>query len=394
MKITGVQVFRIGGSMSRTWEHRARSATPLDMYADYAAHDPLPILDETSGPMELVRYYVSITTDEGLEGLYGPMVYEEQADIIAKKLKPFLLGQDPLDIERLWDQMRHDRHGRTGYYMMAVSAVDCALWDLRGKYFNAPVYRLLGGPTRTQIPVYASALGFSLEPGKVREQAKALVQEGYKAQKWFFRHGPSGGGEGRAANLRMAQEVREAIGSGHDFMLDCWMGWDVPYAADMMDRLRELRPLWLEEPLVPNQIDGYRRLKERGALQLAAGEHLYTRKDFKPFLDQGLLTYAQPDPDWTGGITELRKLAVLAETYDVQFIPHGCTVLPNLHVIAALPPSLCPYLEYLVLYQRQQDHFHTYKPRPVNGLLRLPEQPGLGIELDESVIESKILILG
>ncbi|MEK3914595.1 enolase C-terminal domain-like protein [Paenibacillus sp. FSL H7-0331] len=390
MKIIDVQVFKLSGMMNKAWEHRARSAAPLDIYPEYALRDPSPSLDSTTEPIPLVRYYVSIVTDEGLDGLYGPMVYEEQADIIIKKLRPLLLDQNPLDIERLWDQMRFDRHGRSGYYMMAASAIDCALWDLRGKFYNTPVYRLLGGPTRSQIPVYASTLGYPIDAGKAGEQAKAFVDAGFKAQKWFFRHGPSAGGEGRASNLRMAQEVREAIGSEADFMLDCWMGWDVPYAIDMMDRLRELRPLWLEEPLLPNQIDGYRLLKERGSLLLAAGEHLYTRKDFKPFFDEGLLAYAQPDPDWTGGITELRKIAILAETFDVKFIPHGCTVLPNLHVIASLAPSVCPYLEYLVLYQQQQNHFHLNKLIPVNGFLALPEQAGLGIELDESTIEAKV----
>ncbi|MBW7462025.1 hypothetical protein K0U00_49040, partial [Paenibacillus sepulcri] len=117
------------------------------------------------GRLPVVRHYVIIHTDEGIDGLYGPIVYEEQADIIVKRIKPFLIGQNPLDIERLWDQMRVDRHGRSGYFMMALSAIDCALWDLRGKYYNAPVYRLLGGPTRTQIPVYASTLGFPIEAG-------------------------------------------------------------------------------------------------------------------------------------------------------------------------------------------------------------------------------------
>ncbi|NHN29844.1 enolase C-terminal domain-like protein [Paenibacillus agricola] len=389
MKITDVQVFRLTGAIDQKWEHQERSASPLDMYSEYNLRNQSSLLDSSNKRLPLIRYYVNIHTNEGLEGLYGPLVYEEQADIIVKKLRPFLIGQDPLDIERLWDQMRYDRHGRNGYYMMALSSVDCALWDLRGKFYNTPVYRLLGGPTRTQIPVYASTLGYSIEAGKVGEQAKALVKEGYQAQKWFFRHGPSSGGTGKAINLRMAHEVREAIGSDNDFMLDCWMGWNVPYAVDMMDQLRDLRPLWLEEPLPPHQLDGYRVLKERGAIQLAAGEHLYTRKDFRPFLDQGLLSYAQPDPDWTGGITELRKIGILAETFDVQFVPHGCTVLPNLHVIASLPPSVCPYLEYLVLYQKQQSHFHKDKLIPVNGFLSLPEQPGLGIELDESSIESK-----
>ncbi|MBW7460361.1 mandelate racemase/muconate lactonizing enzyme family protein, partial [Paenibacillus sepulcri] len=101
--------------------------------------------------------------------------------------------------------------------------------------------------------------------------------------------------------------------------------------------------------------------------------------------------YAQPDPDWTGGITELRKIAILAETFDVKFIPHGCTVMANLHVIASLPPSVCPYLEYLIRYQRQQNHFHINKLVPVDGFLPLPDQPGLGIELDESAILSKMV---
>ncbi|MFC0334531.1 enolase C-terminal domain-like protein [Paenibacillus sepulcri] len=389
MKITDVEVWKLTGAIDPVWAHDERSAAPLDSYSDYAQRSqPVSLAD---GRLPVVRHYVIIHTDEGIDGLYGPIVYEEQADIIVKRIKPFLIGQNPLDIERLWDQMRVDRHGRSGYFMMALSAIDCALWDLRGKYYNAPVYRLLGGPTRTQIPVYASTLGFPIEAGAAGKQAKALAGEGFTAQKWFFRHGPSGGREGKAINLRMAQEIRDALGGGSDFMLDCWMGWDVPYALDMMEQLRELRPLWLEEPLQPNQLDGYGVLQDRGGIPLAAGEHLYTRKEFKPFLDRGLLDYAQPDPDWTGGITELRKIAILAETFDVKFIPHGCTVMANLHVIASLPPSVCPYLEYLIRYQRQQNHFHINKLVPVDGFLPLPDQPGLGIELDESAILSKMV---
>lgn len=389
MKITDVQVFKLTGYMEQQWEDHERSVAPLDMYTDHMSKSPSD--DLVQGRIRIVRYYVNIQTDEQLEGLYGPMVYEEQANIIIKMLKPFLLGQNPLDIERLWDQLKYDRHGRNGYYMMALSAIDCALWDLRGKYFAAPVYKLLGGPTRTKIPVYASMLGYSLEQGKVEERAKEVVRAGFAAQKWFFRYGPSSGGEGKTENLRMAREVREAIGSNEAFMLDCWMGWDVPYTLDMMEHLRELQPFWLEEPLQPNQTDGYKLLKDRGMLKIAAGEHLYTRKDFKAFFDQGLLHFAQPDPDWTGGITELRKIAIVAETFDVKFVPHGCTIIPNLHVIASLPPSVCPYLEYLIRYQKQQSYFHTNKFEPVDGFIALPEEPGLGIQLDESVIETKLI---
>jgi len=386
MKIVEVEVYRLAGVADPQWAHEERSASPLDIYPEYAAIGQHP----PEGGLPVVRYYVFIRTDEGLDGLYGPIVYEEQAALIARTLRPRLIGREALHVERLWDELRHDRHGRSGYYMMALSAVDCALWDLRGKYYGAPVYKLLGGPTRDRIPVYASALGCSLAPGEVGRQAKAFADQGFAAQKWFFRYGPSAGAEGREANLRLAREVREAIGGG-DFMLDCWMSWDVPYAADMTDRLRELRPLWLEEPLSPGQLDGYAALARRGSVPLAAGEHLYTRREFKPLLDRGALAFIQPDPDWTGGITELRKIAVLAEAYDVKFVPHGCTVLPNLHVIASLPPMQCPFLEYLIRYQRQQSHFHVDKLIPSGGFLELPDRPGLGIELDESAIESKTL---
>ncbi|TBL80122.1 enolase C-terminal domain-like protein [Paenibacillus thalictri] len=388
MKISDVKVYRVSGWMELEEGESERSAAPRDMYAEYAALAQPEQINSANGKVRIVRHYVSIHTDEGLEGIYGPIVYEEQADIIVKKIKPQLLGQNPLDIERLWDQLRYDRHGRSGYYMMAVSAVDCALWDLRGKFYNTPVYRLLGGATRDKIPVYASMLGHSLQSGEAGKQAKAAAQQGYTAQKWFFRYGPSSGAQGKADNLRLAEEVREALGFSYELMLDCWMSWDVPYALDMMERLREVRPLWLEEPLLPNQIDGYRVLKEKAHLNIAAGEHLYTRKEFKPFFDQGLLQFAQPDPDWTGGITELRKIAVVAETYDVKFVPHGCTVIPNLHVIASLPPFVCPYLEYLIRYQKQQHHFHKNKMVPSGGYLSLPSEPGLGIELDDTAIEA------
>lgn len=138
--------------------------------------------------------------------------------------------------------------------MLAISAVDNALWDLRGKLLGLPVYRLLGGPTRASIDCYASMLGHSLDPGLVRERAQAVVQEGYKAQKWFFRYGPSDGLEGMQRNVDLARTVREAAGPNIEIMFDCFMGGDITYVIRLLERIAEYRPRWLEEPVPPDRI--------------------------------------------------------------------------------------------------------------------------------------------
>ena len=166
----------------------------------------------TAGPgaYRNVAHFVEIETDQGVSGIGGP-IPEEQAYIIGKQLAPLLIGHDPLAIERLWDRMyRFQVHGRKGTPMMALSAVDCALWDLKGKWFNAPVYQLLGGPTRTEIPAYASALGYSLDPELVQERAQQFVEQGYRATKWFFRDGPTDGIAGIQRNLRLVRTLRDS----------------------------------------------------------------------------------------------------------------------------------------------------------------------------------------
>ena len=148
--------------------------------------------------------------------------------------------------------------------MLGISAIDCALWDLKGRWLNQPVFRLLGGPTRESVPAYASMLGFAvLDFGRVRERATEYKAVGYKAQKWFFRRGPMSGAEGMRKNVELVRTLRETLGDDYDIMLDCWQSFDPIYAVELAERITEDRLWWLEECVMPDRIDSYRRIKER-----------------------------------------------------------------------------------------------------------------------------------
>ena len=169
--------------------------------------------------------------------------------------------------------------------MWAVSVVDCALWDLKGLVFGAPVHKLIGGPTRQEVPAYASMLGYDVEDqGLVSQRAKETQNAGYTAQKWFFRHGPMSGPEGLDKNVAIVKTLRETLGDHDAIMLDCWQSMDVPYVLSLAERIAEYRPFWLEECVMPDRISSYRRIKDKISIPLSGAEHEYTRWGFKRFL--------------------------------------------------------------------------------------------------------------
>jgi L-alanine-DL-glutamate epimerase-like enolase superfamily enzyme len=391
MKITDVRLFEVRGQLPRkVGASEERQVGALDLFPEYRART---VRQYTAAELEqlvpVAAIYVQVETDAGLSGLFGPIM-ADQAYQIGTRLRPHLLGQDPLAVEHLWDVMaRQDRHARKGTMMMAISAVDIALWDVRGKAAGWPVYRLLGGPTRAAVPAYASMLGHSLQPDLVRQRALAFRAEGYAAQKWFLRYGPGDGAAGMARNVELVRTVRETLGEDYDIMFDAWLGWDVPYTVEMGKRIAPFHPRWLEEPLQPDRIGGYAEVRRAVSVPIASGEHEYTRWGFKVLLDAEGVDVIQADPDWAGGITEMTKIIALASAYDKPVIPHGHSVLPALHLIAAQSPAVCPLLEYLVLHNPHKQWFHKEKFVPEGGLVRLPQQPGLGIELDEALIQSR-----
>jgi L-alanine-DL-glutamate epimerase-like enolase superfamily enzyme len=324
----------------------------------------------------------------GVEGFYGPLDREVIAPLTAV-IAGQLLGLDALGGSFIWDLLnRSNRHARHGSYKIAISAVDNALWDLRGKIAGLPVWQLLGGGGRRAIPAYASTLGTGHEDGEVERVAAALVQQGYSGQKWFFADGPGQGADGLARNIALAERARAGAGPQSGLMFDAFMSWDVPYAQAWCSAVEHLRPDWLEEPFAPGDIESYARLQAGTRVPLATGEHFYDRQDMLPYLVRRILTVVQCDPEWCGGVTELARMADLADSFGVPLVPHGHGLHAALHVVASRSPQVCPRLEYLYLVEEERHWFEIDPPHPRNGQFDLPTAPGFAIDLDPSRVES------
>ena len=385
MKITEVRFFQVAGRTDLP-EAEERQSQMLDIYPEFGARGP----GSRSADGVLKATYVEIATDEGPTGIFGP-IFPEIIAIIRARLAPYLIGQDPLAGERLWDVLyRQDRHARKGYQMVAISAVDCALWDLRGKIMGLPIYRLLGGPTRERVACYASMLGHSHEPGLIRERAQRMANNGFKAQKWFFRYGPGDGLEGMEKNVAMVRTVREAVGPTVEIMLDAFMGWDATYTIRMLQRIEEFQPRWMEEPVPPDRIGDFALIRRNTRIPIATGEHEYTRWGFLTLLQAEAIDVIQADPDWCGGISELVKIGTLASAFGKQVFPHGHSVPAALNVIASQPPAIFPMVEYLFMFQPLAQFFHTIQVVPEAGSFALPTAPGLGITIDDAKVEKRV----
>ena len=394
MKITGLRLRQLSGTLEHEgefWEERL--IRPIDVYPEHAAETaydgfwhPYKLGD---GRYRMQLVFLEIDTDEGVTGLAGP-VANDVAFVIDTQFRTLLTGEDPLATERIWDKMYRDSvHGRKGATMMAISAIDCALWDLKGKWANAPVYRLLGGPIRTKLPAYASMLGYSLESELVTQRVTELREQGYTATKWFPRGGPIDGKAGIRRNVELAKTIREAAGPEMDFMLDAWMSWDVPFTVAVAELVAEYEPRWIEEPVMPDKIAQCAEIRRRSPVPTATGEHEYTRWGLKQLMDAEAAVVLQPDTYWAGGISELAKICAIASTYDIPVIPHGHSVPANVHLSAALPALSCPMVEFLVKWNVILQFFWTEPLVPVDGYVTVPDRPGMGMELDMDKVEEE-----
>ncbi len=389
LKIAAVELLQLTGHReTETGANAQYQVNPLYVYDDLRppVYQDKPA-QQKSAPV--AQLYLRIRTDRGLDGLYGP-IDREAALVVHEQLRPFLIGKDPLAGETLWDQMyRSNRHSRAGLFLMAISAVDNALWDLRGRYFETPVYRLLGGPTRDSVEVYGSCLGYSLEPAKVRERALALKAEGYRAQKWFLAYGPGSGPDGMRKNVDLVRTLRETLGDSTDLMFDAFSGWDEAYALAWAKQVEQYRPRWIEEAAHPEKMESFVALHQGTSVPVASGEHFYGRWEVDRYLRAGAVSVVQADPEWCGGLTELIKICAVASTHDAQVIPHGHSIHAALHAIASQSPMTCPLAEYLILKMRSYYHFEKHPPLPVKARIALPEGPGFGIELDAAKVEKQ-----
>jgi L-rhamnonate dehydratase len=392
--ITAVDVIKVTGPYtSIPGVNRQPQIRPLYIYPELT---PAPYKDgpaTTGTTSNIIHYYIRIKTKGGLEGLYGHIEPETITPII-QQLVPFLIGKDALAVEALWDQLyRNNRHSRAGHYMMALSAVDNALWDLRGRYFKTPVYELLGGPTRKELRVYGSCLGFSVEKGKAGPKAKQLYDKGFHHQKWFMAYGPGSGRQGLKHSIELVEELRTALGENAQIMFDAYMGWDLPFTTEWCNAVEKYHPYFIEEAFPPDHLESFIQLRQNTTIPVATGEHFYSRWEVQNFLKAGAIQIVQADPEWCGGVSELVKICNLSSSYGAKVIPHGHNIHAALHVVASQSPDTCPLVEYLINYMPQKLNFEKNALLTDNGILQLPKAPGFGIEFNERAEKQEAVVL-
>ncbi len=359
--------------------------------------NPMDLLQLPQASMGTFTFHgwlvVEIFSDDGLVGIgnaaLAPQVTRQTIDLYLKSL---LIGENPWDIEFLWQHMYRKTmaFGRKGIGMVAISALDIALWDLLGKSAKQPVYRLLGGRTKIRIPVYASRL-YATELGELAQEAKRYKDDGYKAMKLRFGWGSSDGAAGMQRNLELVRTVRETVGGDIDVMADAYMGWTLDYAKRMLPLLEPFHLRWLEEPVIPDDIQGYAELKSYGRIPIAGGEHEFTLHGFRDLLEARALDYIQFDTNRVGGITQARKIAALAEAYSVPVIPHAGQ-MHNYHIVmASLNSPMAEYFPMVDVEVGNELFWYLFagEPKAKDGFIDLNDDlPGMGLTIDESKLEN------
>lgn len=380
MKITGVR--------TRVVEWRGQT-TPLP---PHFCTNPLDLLPLDAAPMSSFAFHgwliVEVMTDTGHTGIgnaaLSPRVTKQLIDLY---LAPLLIGADPFDTELLWQHMyrRSMAFGRKGVAMIAISAVDIALWDLMGKAAGRPVYHLLGGRTKERIPVYASRL-YSEGLEKLAAEALAYREAGYRAMKMRFGWGPRDGAAGMQRNVELVRTLRETVGWEVDIMADAYMGWTLEYARRMLPRLEPFGLRWLEEPLIPDDIHGYAELKAMRCMPVAGGEHEHTLYGFRQLLEARAVDVIQFDTNRAGGLTQARKIAALAEAHSVPVVPHAGQ-MHNFHVVmASFNSPMAEYFPVVNVEVGNELFWYIFEGEPAaeNGGIQLRDDvPGLGLSIRE-----------
>ena len=393
LRIADLEIWELKGSYEGTvGANRQHQVKPLYVY-DSERPDVYVEREGRTGAIQKTALYLKVKTDEGLEGLYGP-VDREAAVVVDRQLRGFLKGRPALAVETVWDQMhRLNRHSRSSHYMMAISAVDNALWDLRGRFYETPVYRLLGGPHAGQgdgLRQRAGLLGRAREgrwPGRGAEAGGLPPSEVVLGPRTGRRRRRT-----RPATSPLVRSLRAAVGPDVDLMFDAFMGWDLNYAAAWCRAVEQYRPRWIEEAFHVDKMECFAALARETTVPVATGEHFYGRWEVKRFLEAEAISVVQADPEWCGGVSELVKNCAIASAYDAHVIPHGHNIHAALHVVASQSPMTCPLVEFLINKMQSYYYFDKHPPRPVDGKLELSERPGFGMELDESKIESETQI--
>jgi D-galactarolactone cycloisomerase len=337
---------------------------------------------------------VEIVTESGLVGwgeAFGPA--RITAAVVAH-LRPLLLGQDAIACDALWERMYNSLrdHGQRGVVVEAISAIDVALWDIRGHHFQAPIHALLGGPLRTSVAAYATGLYRRRDDDHARylcEEAAGYVERGFRAVKLKT-------GFGVDHDIRMTHAVRDAIGPDIRLMVDANHAYDVADAIRYGRGVAALDIAWLEEPVVPEDIDGYVEVKRALPIPIAGGEASFGRYGFRDMLLRRCVDILQPDVAAAGGISECKKIFDMASAFGVRCNPHvwgtGITIAASLQLLAVVPevpPGLfpvAPMLEFDCTDHPIRQAILVRPLEPEQGRIDIPDGPGLGIEIDRDAL--------
>jgi L-alanine-DL-glutamate epimerase-like enolase superfamily enzyme len=341
-------------------------------------------------PEDDVHTIVEVVTDEGLTGVGSVFTSKALVEAAVKLLRPFLIGERADEPMRVTERLRQSTfwQGRGGSVEHAISGIDIALWDLFGNICKQPVARLLGGCYRDKIKPYGSIL-FD-EPPKLRDKLQATVARGFKAIKLGWR--PFGRRDAKSDEL-LIQTARDTVGPNVEIMVDAGGSeqfWPHGYkwALQTAKMLANYDIVWFEEALPPDDVEGFIELRRHAPLPIATGECLTRRQSFRPFLEQHAVDVIQPDCTKCGGISEAIRIAWMAYEHNIWYVPHGWNtaigLAADLHLVAAVP--VARYVEYLTPTPYIDELITTpFKP-DAEGYLRIPEKPGLGIELNREAL--------
>ncbi len=322
--------------------------------------------------------FVKVYTDEGITGIGECSGWPRVIETAVNDLASVLVGEDPTHIERLWQKMQiaimgHGMLGTVGGG--AMTGIDMALWDIKGKVLNTPVWNLLGGKIRDRVRIYGHA--------NTPEVALSLKERGFTALKCG----------GVSDPVRKVATIREAVGADMDIMIDLHgPPWMTPSDAARLARALEPYDLaWIEDPVAPENVEGYERIRDAAFVPLAAGERSATIFGERELIERELVDIIQPDTGRAGGITQMKKIAAMAEAHHIMFAPHSGSLGPvaeyaALHLLAVLPNGL--------ILERIEDDWEgrarTVLPHPVqkDGYLAVPDAPGLGVDIDEDFVRA------
>ena len=364
----------------KLWNRRGQGALP-SFTSDY---DPKRWQYRGKFSQLTSAIIVIIKTDQGITGFGLGAGGSVACEIIPGHLRHLLVGTNPLNVELLWDQMYSSgiAYGRRGVFIMALSGVDNALWDVLGKHAGQPVYRLLGGTTKEKIPIYQTVIN--------ETATTAALSAGVHHFKVPIRDGLVEGEAGKKRTIKFLKEMRNTIGADHSLMIDCGSRWDdVGYSIDMARRLEEVGLYWIEEPLSPDNLMGYETLvQEISSTKIASGEHEYTRFGFSELIRHNAADILQPDVSWCGGVTSLKKISAMAAAHGLEFTPHRGGSLYGLPL--CLSSTQCHWAESFGTNDSGTELMEAMTAPFKNGHYLPSEKPGFGTALTEKLVKAHL----